>query len=63
MPSTLNTTFTVTDGNREETVTVTGSKGSGTAGLAVPDGLYTYYKGSEAIALLSLPGSLPIQKH
>ena len=44
MPSTLNTTFTVTDGNRKETVTVTGSKGSGTAGLAVPNGLYTYYK-------------------
>ena len=47
MPSILNTTFMVADGNREETVTVTGSKGSGTAGtagLVVPNGLYTYYK-------------------
>lgn len=44
MPSTLNTTFMITDGNKEETITVIASKGSETAGLVVPSGLYTYYK-------------------
>lgn len=44
MPSILNTIFMITDGNKEETVTVNGSKGSETADLVAPSGLYTYYK-------------------
>ncbi len=44
MPKTLNATITVSDGNRQETVAVTGTKASDVAGLVVPQGLYTYYK-------------------
>lgn len=44
MPSILNTIFMITDGNKEETVTVNGSKGSETADLVALSGLYTYYK-------------------
>lgn len=44
MPQTLNTTITVSDGIRQETVAVTGTKESDVSGLVIPQGLYAYYK-------------------
>lgn len=44
MPEALNATITVSDGNKQERVTIKGTKASGTAGLVVPQGLFTYYK-------------------
>lgn len=44
MPEALNATITVSDGTKQERVTVKGTKASGTAGVVVPQGLYTYYK-------------------
>lgn len=44
MPQTLNATITVSDGTKEEKVTVAAVKGSAIAGTVVPEGMYVYYK-------------------
>lgn len=44
MAEDLHTTLEISDGSRNETVTVTAVKGSGIAGTVVAQGLYTYYK-------------------
>lgn len=44
MAEDLHTALEISDGSRNETVTVTAVKGSGIAGTVVAQGLYTYYK-------------------
>lgn len=44
VPQTLNATITISDGTQEEKITVTALKGSATAGIVIPEGMYVYYK-------------------